>query len=133
MNVDLKMMLAGALFGAWPLVMSKSGLPGVTSTVILSFVILLFVLPVGLYSGLYVKDSKWWFAIAAGILGAFGLLLFNAGLAESRPENVGRLFVVMIVIQTAIPAIYHAIANGGLDARTTCGFIAAAIAAFLLI
>jgi len=46
---------------------------------------------------------------------------------------VSTLFVLMIVVQTAVPAVYQVIMNGGLSLTKGLGFALAAIAAVLLV
>jgi hypothetical protein len=129
----VKMVAAGVLFGAWPLVMNRSGLNGATATAALSLIIFLLALPVALRDGIALTGSNWWFAVVAGCCSGLGFLAFNSGLAEATPALVGRLFVIMILVQMAIPAAYHVVMNGQLTARTGLGFVAALIAAILLV
>ncbi len=128
-----KMVVAGVLFGAWPILMSKSGLNGPTSAAVFSIIALSFILPVAFQHGITLTGANWWYALAAGCCGGIGLLVFNSGLAKATPATVGQLFVVMIVVQTAIPAIYSVVMNGQLTLKTGAGFIAAVIAAILLV
>lgn len=128
----LKIVMAGLSFGIWPLLMNKSGLNGNTATAAFSIIVLLIVLPIGLLNGLTLAGSKPWFVLAAGCFAAVGLTTFNSVMAKATPENVGQLFVIMLVVQTAVPAIYQAYTNGGLTIKSAAGFLAALIAAFLL-
>lgn len=129
----LKMILAGVLFGMWPLLMNKSNLNGSTSVTFFAIVVVLIVLPFGIYNGLTISGSKWWFAILAGCAGALGLLVFNSGLSKISQHEVGQLFIIMIVAQTVVPAIYHVYVNGELTLKMAGGFVAAIVAAFLLV
>lgn len=128
----LKMIVAGILFGMWPLLMNKSNLNSTTSTVMFAIMVLIFVVPAGVYHGLTFTDSKWWFAILAGGFGALGLLVFNSGLSEVSQKNVSKMFIFMIVVQIVVPALYHVYVNGGLTLRTASGFAAAILTAILL-
>jgi uncharacterized membrane protein len=132
-DATLKMIVAGILFGLWPLFMNKSNLNSVSSTVMFTVVVLIFVLPVGIYNGLTLSNTKWWFAILAGCFGALGLLVFNSGMSKIDQKDVGQLFILMVVVQVSIPAIYHVYTNGGLTLKTAGGFAAAIVAAFLLV
>ena len=129
----LRMITAGVLFGMWPLIMNKSGLSGNTSTVLFTAVILVIVVPVGMYTGFTLSGSKWWFAVIAACAGALGLLIFNTGLSKAAPEEVGKLFVILTVVQVAIPACYHVYLSGELTLKTGIGFAAAVLAAILLL
>ena len=75
---------------------------------------------------------NWKMVAAAGIAGAIGVLFFNGMLAKATKENVGMLFVIMIVVQTTIPAINYAIMNGGMSPSKIIGFVMAFAAAILL-
>jgi hypothetical protein len=65
--------------------------------------------------------------------GALGLFTFNSVLAKAIPQNVGILIVLMIIVQTVIPAVYQAIMNGGLPFSKIVGFVLAAVSAFFLL
>lgn len=127
-----KMIITGVVFGVWPLLMNKSGLVGTTATATIAFIVMLLVLPVGVYHGLTFVGSKWWFAVIAGCFAALGMLMFNSMLAKATRDEVGRLFVIMLVFQTAVPAVYHAYVNGGLTLKSGAGFLTAIITVFLL-
>ena len=127
------MAVAGVLFGAWPLFMNRSGLSGAASVVTLNVIVLLLALPIGLQQGITLVGANWWFAITAGCCAGLGYLAFNSGVAKAAPAIIGQLVVIMIVIQMAVPAAYQAAMNGQLSIKTAFGFIAAAIAALLLV
>lgn len=127
-----KMVITGIVFGVWPLLMNKSGLSGGTATATIAFFVLLLVAPVGIYDGLVFTGSRWWFAILAGFFAAAGMLMFNSMLAGATHDSVGRLFVIMLVFQIAVPAIYHVCANGGLTIKSSAGFLAAITTVLLL-
>lgn len=129
----LKMVLSGILFGLWPLLMNKSNLNSATSVAFFAIMVALIVLPFGIYNGLTISGSKWWFAVLAGCSGALGLIAFNSVLSKVTKEEVGQLFILMVVVQVSIPAIYHVYTNGGLTLKTAGGFAAAVVAAFLLV
>jgi hypothetical protein len=112
--------------------MNKSNLNGSTSVTFFAIVVVLIVLPFGIYSGLTVTGSKWWFAVLAGCIGGLGLLVFNSGLSKISQNEVGQMFIIMIVVQTMVPAIYHVYSNGELTLKTAGGFVAAIITAILL-
>ena len=132
-DLQIKAMLAGLAFGIWPLVMNKSGLNGNVSSAAFTLVALAGVLPFALKSmGGSLAGANWILVIIAGLIGACGLLLFNGMLAGATPKNVGTLFVAMIVVQTAIPALYQVGNDGHLSVQKAVGFVAAFVAAVLL-
>src|SRR4051812_6110918 len=112
-DLKFKAALAGLFFGIWPLVMQKSGLNGIASSIIFTGCATVMLLPFssGSWGGL--SDTKWVLVFIAGALGAYGLYNFNAMLAKTTPQNISTLFVIMILVQTAVPAIYQLIISGG--------------------
>jgi len=130
----IKMGIAGILFGAWPLIMNRSGLESGVTTVILSTTTLVLVAPFALRSDFSsAAQHPWLIALAAGIVGGLGLLAFNSALAKASTERVGSLFVLMTIVQISVAALYHAWVNGGVSIKQGVGFAAAACAAFLLL
>ena len=134
MSLQMKAALAGIFFGIWPLFMNRSGLSGNVSSAIFSLGTLVILLPVAIASnnGMSLPSANWLMVGTACILAAFGLLSFNGMLAGASPKEVGTLFVIMIVVQTATPAMYSIVLNGGMNWSKMCGFVAAIIAAVLL-
>lgn len=128
-------LLSGLMFGIWPLYMSRSGLSGTTSTFLFVLILIAVVVPFALYQDIKLSEiyeSKWQFGVVAGICGAIGLLLFNYTLSNSTKENVGQLFIVMIIVQVSIPTIYHLVVSKNLTWQTLTGLVLAAVASVLL-
>ena len=126
--------LAGICFGIWPLFMNRSGLTGNVSSAAFCLVALIGVLPFAIKSGSNsLATASWLMVVLAGLFGALGLLFFNGMLAKASMKTVGSLFVLMTVVQIAIPAIYQVIITGRLPLGKLTGFIAAVIAALLLL
>ena len=132
-NLQIKALLAGLFFGLWPLFMNKSGLNGNVSAMAFSGLVLVFVSPFALSNIGDLSNIKWLMVVGAGLFGALGVMSFNGMLAKATPQAVSTLFVLMIVVQTAIPAVYQVIMNGGLSLTKGLGFALAAIAAVLLV
>lgn len=135
-ELHVRAILAGILFGAWPLLMNKSGLSGNISSAVFAFGALAIVLPFGIYEFQHVGKSLsigWALVTTACILGGLGLLAFNGMLAKADPKTVGSLFVLTVVVQVATPALYQVFMDGGLTVRKTTGFMAAILAALLLV
>lgn len=131
-ELQLKALFAGLFFGLWPLLMNKSGLSGNVSAMAFSGLVLIFVSPFAIGELGHVSNIKWMMVIFAGLFGAIGVLCFNGMLAKATTQSVGTLFVLMIVVQTAVPAIYQGFINGGISLTKGIGFALAAIAAVLL-
>lgn len=133
MDPRLSAVLAGVAFGIWPLLMNRSGLGGNTSAAVFSGLAFLVVLPFAIREGgLAFNPTMVTFAIGAGIAGGLGLLAFNGMLATATPAQVGRLFVIMILVQVAVPAIYQVIMDGGVSLKEGVGLGFALMAALLL-
>jgi len=132
-SLEIKSVVAGILFGIWPLLMNRSGLSGNLGTFVFAAAVLLCVFPFAVSSLQSIGTANWIWAVAAGILGAIGLIAFNTVLSKTTPQTVGTFFVLMIVVQTVVPAIYQAIMNGGLPFSKIVGFVFAAVAAVLLL
>lgn len=130
----VRSLIAGVCFGLWPLLMNRSGLTGGLSAAVFSFGTLIIISPFALYEfhGASI-NIIWIMAIGACVFGALGLLSFNGMLSKATKENVGSLFVLMVVVQIATSAIYKIISIGGLTVSKAIGFAAAILAAFLLI
>jgi hypothetical protein len=112
--------------------MNRSRLNGNMSSLAFGAVATIVVLPFALRSLRGAAAADWNMVMIAGVLGACGLLFFNAVLAKASPTEVGRLFVLMVVVQISIPALYQVILNRHLSIGTACGFAAAVLAACLL-
>ena|SRR6185369_1538517 len=132
-SLQVKAAIAGIFFGAWPLLMNRSKMEGNVSSAFFSLVVLLCVLPFAI-SGIkdIPSDVNWKMAVGAGMIGACGVMCFNGMLAKASKENVGSLFVVMIIVQTAIAAAYYVCMNGGISPTKGVGFLLAFAAAILL-
>lgn len=126
---------SGFLFGVWPLIMQRSGITNVyISTAIMEAIVFLTLLPLGLVNLHTFEMGKmsWTFTVLASVSAAFGVLIFNAGLARSTPTTVSTFFVVMILVQVVVPATYHLYMNGGVTTSKLLGFAFAGLAAYFL-
>lgn len=131
-NLQFKALLAGLFFGIWPLMMNRSGLTGNVSAVVMTSVSLMCVAPFALGSMSNFAGVNWIMGVGAGVVAALGIMSFNGMLAKATPQTVSTLFVLMIVVQTAVPAIYNIAMNGGMSASRAIGFALAIVSAILL-
>lgn len=134
-DVHFYAIVAGLFFGAWPLLMNRSGVTGFASATLLVGITLIFVLPVALWSGEIQKVSiapTLYFALAASVCGALGILFFNTMLAKVSPKEVGMMFLLMLVVQITVPATYHMIMSGDYSPRKLGGIAGAFVVAYLL-
>jgi hypothetical protein len=132
-NPVLLSILAGIFFGAWPLLMNRSGLAGTSAAAAFGFLGFVIMLPFVLKNGISLSGANWWAIVAASACGALGGLLFNSMLASTPKETVGRFFLIMILAQTAVPALYDIVMSGQLPLNKGLGFAAAIVAAILLV
>ena len=127
-----KAVLAGILFGSWPLFIGKCGLGSSTATLFTTAFTFLFVMPIAITNGITVAGSRWWIAIVAGCMAGLGCLAFNDVMIKSKPTSMALMFVIMLVVQISVPALYHVFVNQQFSIKTIAGFIAAIIACILL-
>lgn len=126
------MIISGILFGAWPLLMNRSGLHWVNASIVLLLVALALITPFFWISST-TREVSWGFAIAAGCASALGIFLFNSGFSQLQPENTAPYFMLMLMVQVAVPALYHVYMNGVVSLREGVGFCTAIITALLLV
>ncbi len=124
--------IVGLLFGIWPLILRKSGATGNVSSFVFSMFVALVMLPFALPNISDVRLVSWKITILAATMGAIGLLFFNGMLAKASSQTAGQLFVLMIIVQTAVPAIHQIMAAGSLPGTKGVGLVLAVIAAILL-
>jgi drug/metabolite transporter (DMT)-like permease len=133
MDLQVRALLAGLFFGLWPLFMNRSGLKGNISSTIFIAVVLVVLLPFSWntdFSSL--RQANWVMLVSAAVLSAIGLLFYNSMLTQASKENVGALFLMMIMVQLSVPAINVMVTSQKFSASKTGGIIAAIIAVLLL-
>ncbi len=135
MNLYLSATLAGLCFSIWPLCMNRTGLNGYVSAACFGLATLVGVLPFAYLSnhGLSLPSANWWMVLLAGIFGAVGLMAFNGMLSKASLNNVGTLIVIVNLVQLVVMACYQASVNHSLPPGRIGGFLAAALATYLLV
>jgi len=131
-SLSIKAVLTGILFGAWPLLMNRSGLGGNISSLVLVIVMLLVILPFSIGDFGEIFNANLMFAVGAAVLGAAGILLLNGILFKASPQNLGPLLVLVFVAQIVVSSIYHVVVTGGITVTKGIGFALAVITAILL-
>jgi len=127
-DIWVRVVITGLCFGAWPLIMNKSGLTGNTSSLILTLVVLVVVGSVAIGDIGKISGANWWAVIIASVLSAIGLLALNGGLAVVTPQQVGVFLILMTLIQISTAALYHVFQNGvTIDKLVGFGFAFAAV------
>ncbi len=133
MSLRMLAALAGIFFGIWPLFMNKSGLSGNVSSAVFSLGTLVVLIPIAIGSnGFNLPQANWTMVALACGTAALGLLSFNGMLAGASAKEVGTLFVIMILVQTATPSLYSVVMNGGITLSKLAGFVLAIVAGILL-
>ena len=136
-NVYVEVIIAGIAAGAWPLVMQKSGLIGAPIAVVYSLVSLiaavcLLVATGGIQINVQSNTVQWGIALGAGLLAALSLLFLSDVVGRTSPTNLSTLYVLLLIAQISVPAIFYAVINHGVNLKQGIGFIAAIVAALLL-
>ena len=131
-DLQLKAILAGICFGIWPLLMNRSGLSGNFSSLVFTTVILVCIAPFAIGHVGNLSNANWVMVVGAGVFSSLGLIFFNGMLSKTTPQNVSPLFVLMIVTQASLPAVYSIIMNNGITTTKGLGFILAIAGAVLL-
>lgn len=132
-TLQIQFMFAGLCFGIWPLFMNRSGLSGVLSSFVLCTIIVLFISPFAFGEFKNIINMNWQMTLGAAIFATLGMVLFGKGLFKASPQNVSSLFIVLVVMQVLVPAIYKIILSGGsITTKQIFGFIFAIATAILL-
>ena len=131
MELQVRAVIAGLCFGLWPLFMNLSRLAGNVAAAVFSAGTLLVVLPLAVAS----DRSSLAEPLVHDRVCRHLLRNRNAVIqwhARKAPVKiVGSLFVLMILVQTIIPAVYQ-VARDGLTVTKAVGFVLAISSAVLL-
>jgi len=72
-------------------------------------------------------NTNWWWGVIAGVIGGIGILVFTPTISKLEPEKAARMFLIILLVQTAVPAIYQIIV-GGINYTKIIGIILAIVA-----
>ncbi|OHA34986.1 MAG: hypothetical protein A2928_03355 [Candidatus Taylorbacteria bacterium RIFCSPLOWO2_01_FULL_45_15b] len=131
-KLQLKAILAGILFGIYPLLLNKSRLTGNIMATSLSLLVCIFILPFAFGEIKCLATADWKMLIGAGVASAVGMMCLSSFLALSKPSSVGVLIILMIITQATVTAVYQMIMDKGITTAKLFGFGCAAIAIVLL-
>ena len=131
----VKGVVSGLFFGAWPLLMNRSKMPSGVSAIVLGLVSTAIVAPFGIgdLKLSVIMASDWKYAVFAGIASGVGIVFFNGGLAATNDETVSGFFVVMIIVQVSVAAVYNIAVTGNLNASRIFGFALVPVCAYFLL
>jgi len=128
-----KAVLTGILWGIWPLMMMKTGLKVIPSVFVFTGVMFAIALPLFVFGNTKnaFVGTNITLAIACGILGVMGTIIFNGMLSDAPQNKTSLLIVLMIITETIVPAVYYAY-NNGFPIKRMIGFVLAALSAVFL-
>lgn len=136
MELQLKVIFAGIMFGAWPLIMNRSGLGGHLMLIVLSVIIIAMVLPFLLFESPTLMGVDWKVAVAASVVAGMGMLGFSDVLAKASPREIGLLYMLLLLAQFAFPVVYHVLhqwwVGDTITLKQAAGITTAVLAALLL-
>jgi len=114
------------------MIANRSGMQGNPLSVCLLAVALLLNGAFAVKQGINLPNTQGTLLVlVAGVLMGAGMLFFNGMLARVSKEQVASMFILMMVVQVAIPAVWQLL-NGNVSPRQLVGIAAAVIAAILL-
>lgn len=134
-NVYVEVILAGIAAGAWPLVMQRSGLIGAPVALLCGLIALIAATILIMASGGMQGQSQpiiWWIALGAGLLSALPFLLLGDVIGRTSATSLSTLYVLLLLVQISIPAIFYIVINHGVTLKQGIGFLLAIVAALLL-
>jgi hypothetical protein len=132
MELKVRAMLAGLFFGAWPLFMNKSGLSGNFSAFVFEVVVTILVIPFSFWNIGDLSAARWGMVLLSCTSAAIGILCFNGMLAKAEPTDMSMLFILMIVVQILVPAIYNAVLSGHISILKAFGVALAILAGIVI-
>ncbi|MEI6245088.1 MAG: EamA family transporter [Acidobacteriota bacterium] len=122
---------AGICFGLWPLVMNRVRIDPFATVIIFLAGSLLFALPAAFFGQWSnITGSQLKIAAVACAISAVGTICFNRMLATTTVAEVANMFLLMLVVQVAIPAAL--LLRNGATTRQVAGLAAAGVAIVLL-
>lgn len=131
-KMQCRAILAGLLFGIYPLFLSKSRISGNVMGATFSLVVCLTILPFALGEMKELAMTNWRMLIGAGIVSAMGLMCMTSYLALPDQRQIGLLIILMIITQATVTAVYQVYMDKGISLTRILGFISAAVAIVLL-
>lgn len=136
-NLLFLAVFSGLLFGSWPIILKESGLQSYFGSAVYCLVVLGVV---GTLSMIYgtgdLAEVKWHYAILGGLVGGIALAAFVYMLTTATRSEVGNLFLITLLCQMLLPALYTVIANWERDGfpslKKTAGILGVFVVAYLL-
>lgn len=132
-----KAITAGILFGAWQLVLPRTGLSGNAASLMLvalaTVVILPFVIKGGGFTQL--ETAKWVPVVVMATLFAGGILFLNSGITQAAQVDLNKIVIVILVMMIAqilTPVIWQGWVDGGFSTARVVGILMAIGSAILL-
>jgi len=122
---------AGICFGLYPLILNRARLDPFVTVIVFLVGTLIVASPVTLFGQWStVTAPQLRIAAMACALSAAGTICFNRMLATTSVADVANMFLLMLVVQVAVPATV--LLRAGASTRQLAGLAAAAVAIVLL-
>jgi drug/metabolite transporter (DMT)-like permease len=133
-SAHIQVIIAGLLFGMWPLIYNRSGLSGNPGTLLFVAFMLVIIVPYVVFKKEVPSTPTigWLIVFFASVVSAMGLFFFTDAIGRVPPQKASSLFVLMIVVQIMVPAIYEVLLKQSVSIKHAAGFICAILAAILL-
>lgn len=127
-----KAVLAGVLFGIYPLLLNRSKVSGNIMSATFCLIVCLCVLPFAVSEIKNLRTANWGMLLGAGFMSAIAMMAMTSFLSQSKAEHVAILITLMIILQAAVTAAYQIYMNKGVTAEKLFGFVGAAVSIYLL-
>jgi drug/metabolite transporter (DMT)-like permease len=132
MKVQVLAVLAGISFGLYPLLANRSQMQGNPLSLSLLIMAIILCAPFAFKQGIHLPNQTGLlFLVSAGVLFGLGMLFFTGMLSKASTTQVASLFILMTVVQIAIPVVWQVV-SGNADLKQLGGIAAAGLAVYLL-
>ncbi len=118
-KLQVKAAIAGICFGLYPLLLSRSRLPGNISCAVFTLIVFICVSPFAVGEISNLRQTRWVMLIGSGIASSIGMLAMTGFLSRTPAGSVGLLIVLMTVTQTIVTATYQVVMDKGIS-LTVC-------------
>lgn len=132
-ELQIRAVIAGVCFGAWPILMNRSHLNGHVSPALIGLILFVGSLPLAILNfNKVTTDTNWILAISAAVIILLGNFPFATMLDKAPRPIVSSLIVLMVVTQIAVPALYQIFLTRKITLYQMAGFATAIATAFFL-
>lgn len=129
---QIQAVLAGLMFGIYPLLLNKSKLGGNIMAAVFTFAVFMFIFPFATGQIKNLAGADWRMLLGSAAVSAIGMMCMTSYLASSSQSSVGLLVILMVVIQAIVTACYQIAMDRGVSLAKVVGFGCATAAIILL-